>query len=646
MKEITSWKGKKVFVSGGAGVIGTSLVKKLYKKGAIIFVGDLKPMPHYFPKDIIYRQGDLNYISKEELEEFSPEIFFHLAATFERTFETFEFWEENWHHNVFLSHHLVDCLKNNKSLKKVIFASSYLVYNPSIYSFIKPAEKPVELSETISIAPRNLCGASKFFHELELAFLKKFNPHYKVIIARIFRVYGRDSKDVISRWIRSLLRDEEIILFRKEGMFDFIFADDVAEGLIRLAESSFDGIVNLGFGKSRRIEEVIDILKNYFPNMKIKEVESDILYEASQADMKRFKQITGWSPKIRLEQGIQKLVKYYRKSKIYKGEKDNCQDINIMVTSISKKVPLLETIKKASLKLGNHGKIFGADMDENCIGKYFVDVFWKMPSQEKISIGKLLEYLINNKISCIIPTRDAELLFWAKYKDELFKKGIKVMVSNYKSVELCLDKLKFYEFLSRHNYPTVETSENINNIKAKSYVVKERFGAGARNIGLNLNKKEALLHAQKLKEPLFQPYIEGEEFSVDLYITNKGKTKGVVVRKRELVVGGESQITTAVMDEELAKICSNLAETLKLYGHVVIQVIKDKRGQLHIIECNPRFGGASTLSVECGLDSFYWFLLETLGEDLDDYPFIFTPKKLVRYPKDLIISENGNSIRS
>lgn len=38
-------KGKKIFISGGNGVIGNALVKTLHLNGAIIYVGDLKPRP-------------------------------------------------------------------------------------------------------------------------------------------------------------------------------------------------------------------------------------------------------------------------------------------------------------------------------------------------------------------------------------------------------------------------------------------------------------------------------------------------------------------------------------------------------------------------------------------------------------------------
>ncbi len=58
-----------------------------------------------------------------------------------------------------------------------------------------------------------------------------------MICARIFRSYGKNSRDIISRWIRALLNNSELTVYRKEGLFDYIYAEEVAEGLIKLAES-------------------------------------------------------------------------------------------------------------------------------------------------------------------------------------------------------------------------------------------------------------------------------------------------------------------------------------------------------------------------------------------------------------------------
>lgn len=630
-------KGKKIFISGGNGVIGNELIKKLYQMGAILYVGDLKPRPRDWPNEIIYRQGDLNYITENELTFFEPEYFFHLAATFERSTETYEFWRENFHHNIILSHHLMDCFKNVRTLKKVIFASSYLIYDPKLYSFQTPMEKAINLKETDPVYPRNLCGGAKLLHELELRFICEFNPNIDTVSARIFRSYGKNSRDVISRWIRALLNNESLTVFRKEGFFDYIYAEDVAEGLIKLAISPAKGIVNLGTGNARRVDDVLDVLKIYFPEIKYQEVNSDIPYEASQADMEYFKKITGWRPAKRLEDTIPELIRFEKNNK-YLIEPTQ-SNRNILVTSISKKVPLLKSIRKANLKLGNEDKIFGADLDKDCIGRYFVDTFWEMPKLSDLKIDQLIEYCKENSITRIIPTRDGELMFFAKHKETLTQNGIFVMVSNKEAINICLDKLLFYEKLAEKGFPAIFTVKDIHLLNTNSFVVKERYGAGALKIGLNLSKEEALQHQLKLDEPIYQPFISGNEVSVDIYIDLTGKAKGVIVRSRDKIVNGESQITKTFRNERLEKLCTNIAEELNLYGHVIIQVLIDNEGNFHIIECNCRFGGASTLSVEAGLDSFYWFLLETLSENLNNYPFVrsLIEKQQIRYPEDLIL---------
>ena len=71
-------------------------------------------MPNSFPNDVLYRHGDLNDITFDEIDSFKPEFFIHLAATFERTKESKDFWDLNFTHNVKLSHHLMYGLGYNQ----------------------------------------------------------------------------------------------------------------------------------------------------------------------------------------------------------------------------------------------------------------------------------------------------------------------------------------------------------------------------------------------------------------------------------------------------------------------------------------------------------------------------------------------------
>ena len=599
-------KNKRIFVSGGAGVIGRCLVPMLADLGAKLLVGDLEEMPEEFPTNILYRQGDLNDITQEDMDIFDPEIFIHLAATFERSEETYGHWEENFHHNIKLSHHLISILRNCPNLKRVVNASSYLIYDKSLYQFTSPQDKPCKLKESDPINPRNLTGLSKLGHEIELEFLSKFkSDKFSSISARIYRGYGTNSRDIISRWIRALLNKEEIVIYNDEGFFDYMYAQETATGLIKLAESNISGVINLGTGKARQVRDVVDILLKHFPEMKYKRInKKDELIESSEADTSKLQSTLGWVPESKLEETIPIIIEF-EKQRAKSSEKLYG---NILISSSSAKVSLIEAVRSGTKKINKEIKIIGGDISENVISSYFVDEFWKMPRLEELDLDEFVDECISRNITLIIPSRDGELEFYTKNRDLFLSKGIYVMVSHEDTIKKCLDKL---EFSKQENLSIIPSSELIEDIKSERFVVKERYGAGSRSIGINLNLEEAIAHSERLINPIFQPFISGKELSVDAYVDNKKNIKGIVMRERVLVVNGESQITQTLFDENLEKSFINIIKSMNLSGHIMLQAIIDKHLNINVIECNPRFGGASAISVKSGLDSFYWLYLES-----------------------------------
>ena len=81
-----------------------------------------------------------------------------------------------------------------------------------------------------------------------------------------------------------------------------------------------------------------------------------------------------------------------------------------------------------------------------------------------------------------------------------------------------------------------------------------------------------------------------------------------------------------------------MTKNFSFYGHIIIQVLVDSKNKIHLIECNSRFGGASSLSIECGLDSCNWFIKESLGQKLSKQLKKIPKKTLIRYSKDMFIS--------
>ena len=314
-----SFKNKKVLITGASGVIGRELLRYLIEEEAYIMSVDRLPLPEGDWTGVEHLQKDLATDDLDELVNFNPEVIIHLAAAFERSEESPEFWEVNWHDNMLVSHNIVNLTKNMTNLKTFVFASSYLLYNTELYMSDKLQDVRF-LKETDKLSPRNLCGGAKFYTEKELEFIQElFLPDLRVVNARIYRVYGRGSKDIISRWVRMCLDGETLQVYNKDNQFDYVFAGDVARGLLTLAKSpEASGIINLATGTPNPVS---NLLKNFIEEGILDEsriVDNGTTedFEASCADISKLKEVTGWQPPTNLKTGIQKIIAYEKDGKL------------------------------------------------------------------------------------------------------------------------------------------------------------------------------------------------------------------------------------------------------------------------------------------------------------------------------------------
>jgi carbamoyl-phosphate synthase large subunit len=307
--------GARVLVTGGAGVIARELLAQLSDMGATVLAIDRLPLPYAAPSGVEHVMGDLAEIDLGILEDFAPQHVLHLAATFERTVESPEFWAQNWSDNVVVTHRLAEVAKRIRGVASFVFASSYLIYDTSQYVGELPPPDSTALSEEARIRPRNLCGASKLYGEAETAFVSGVrNASYRAVFPRIFRVYGRGSRDVVSRWVRAGLAGEPIDVYHPENRFDYVYSGDVAEAILRLALSpDASGPINVASGRSRSVSEVIATIEAATGrSFERTDHPVDEPYEASRADVSRLEAKLGWRPATTLEAGVERLVAFER----------------------------------------------------------------------------------------------------------------------------------------------------------------------------------------------------------------------------------------------------------------------------------------------------------------------------------------------
>ena len=296
----------------------------------------------------------------------------------------------------------------------------------------------------------------------------------------------------------------------------------------------------------------------------------------------------------------------------------------ILFSSLSAKLALYHEVARDAQHFHRDAKVIACDSDPNCAASRDVEFFIPLPKISELTDEDLIEICKLHEISHVLPTRDGELLFWAQRKEFLAQHNVQVWVSNEECIQLCNDKLSFYESWKSCPIPAIPTYETLPDNQVSRWVVKPRFGSGGEMNKLDLNYHEACNIASSFKyESIFQPFVSGREFSAEAWVSKEGRCYGPLLRWRNKVVNGESHQSTVFRNLDWEERVRNVfLHRPGLFGHCLAQVLVQEDGALNLVEINPRLGGASPLALRAGLSSISWNLLQDAMslEVIPEYP--------------------------
>ncbi|GAB4341882.1 MAG: NAD-dependent epimerase/dehydratase family protein [Leptolyngbyaceae cyanobacterium] len=208
----------------------------------------------------------------------------------------------------------------NAKVKKVVAASS-----ASIYGMAE------EFPTTESHHPynnRTLYGAAKVFNEgLLRSFYEMYGLDY--VALRYFNVYGPRMDiygvytEVLIRWMDRIVAGQAPLIFGdgKQTM-DFVYIEDIARANILAAKADVtDEVFNVASGVETSLNELAlslakvmnsDLQPEYGPERKVNPVQRRL------ADVSKAKQLLGFEAQVSLEEGLGKLVNWWREQKLAK----------------------------------------------------------------------------------------------------------------------------------------------------------------------------------------------------------------------------------------------------------------------------------------------------------------------------------------
>lgn len=294
-------KGARVLITGGSGFLGTHLIKKLQQLDAGEIIS-------------VHRSGDTSYKELHNIVRITCDMSLPESVEVIRAIGHVDYVcnlagltdqrmphpapKELWDANVITLIHLTHAL-DWKKVKAGIHIGTTSEYG----------NQKVPFCEDNALYPTNMYGWSKaastqYAHMMTHAGLSKWR------IARLFTGYGPGHHaGFIVNLTRALMRGEKFVVNPQHATRDFIFVDDIIEGLLRmLCCTEAEGeIINLCTGKETSLEDAAKIIHALVGTGSIELSnhnfrQGDFMHSVGSTE--KLERLIGWKPSTTLEDGL------------------------------------------------------------------------------------------------------------------------------------------------------------------------------------------------------------------------------------------------------------------------------------------------------------------------------------------------------
>jgi UDP-glucose 4-epimerase len=297
----SSLDGRKIMVTGASGFLGSNLTNRLLQIGADVHAVS-RSQRNAGSNGLRWWQADLADIdgTRDVLTKVRPDVIYHFAglSTADPDF------------------HLVLPILNSLLISTVNVLTAATEIGQSRIILAASLTEP-ELAHT-SATPGSPYAAAKWASG---GYARMFHRLYQlpVVMVRPFMTYGpgQDHRKIIPYVILSLLREEAPKLSSGNQEFDWIYIDDVVDGLVAAAEVyGVEGCtIDLGSGTLTSVRTVIQKIARLvgspaelvFGTLPDRPFERRRIANLAEANSK-----LGWRPKVSIEKGLEQTVSWYK----------------------------------------------------------------------------------------------------------------------------------------------------------------------------------------------------------------------------------------------------------------------------------------------------------------------------------------------
>jgi len=291
---------------------------------------------------------------------------------------------------------------------------------------------------------------------------------------------------------------------------------------------------------------------------------------------------------------------------------------------------------------GFGGKILATDSSSLSAGFFMADINEIIPQADEHSfLDRLFQIVKMYQVEVLMPSSGSDIYPYSENRKQLAEMGAEAIVSDRDKLEICRDKMLTFQTLSNKFILPFTTAES-DKIDTFPVLAKPRFGKGSRGIVKIDDESDLRYIISKRDDLVFQEYLPGTEYTVDVLSDLDGKPIIAVPRIRMQTKAGISTKGRVLRDPALEMECMKIAELVGIRGPCCMQMKESAEGRLKLIEINPRMGGGTIFTSLAGAN-FPAMLLDMIEGRQVSLPVI-SEITVIRYFEEFVLRSEEERI--
>lgn len=320
-------------------------------------------------------------------------------------------------------------------------------------------------------------------------------------------------------------------------------------------------------------------------------------------------------------------------------------DVNVLFTSVGRRVELLRYFREAYESLRLSGRIVAIDIDPLAPALREADTTYLVPRlDDPAYIPTLVDILEREAITIVFPLIDPDIPLLAAHRERLEATGARLAVVSSEAAALAADKWQTYRFFAQQGLavprswlPGHRMPEDV----AYPLFIKPRFGSASQYTFKVNDADQLAFFSNYVPRPIIQEYLPGPEITNDVVCDTDGNVLSVVSRQRIRVRGGEVTVGKTIFNQAILDASVRIARALPALGPITVQCMMRPDADGHdepvFTEINARLGGGLPLGIAAGADAPRWLLAAAAGIEVERPP-------LGSYRTDLCFSRYDTSL--